>query len=154
MDLLQALATLYQILGFSAGFLAIAIALAFGGAPHRACAVIALFDALGLYVLMSALDLNQVEWMVQVRSVLVFLAYGCAVYRWKDRWLVLLMGLQGFAVLLHLSTLLDDSILMPTTSLLLNGTGWLMLLILVTATITHAFQKHDARRARKVSFRA
>lgn len=153
MDLLQALATLYQILGFSAGFLVIAIALAFGGAPHRACAMIALFDALGLYVLMSALDLNQVEWMVQVRSVLVFLAYGCVVFRWKDRWLVLLMGLQGFAVLLHLSTLLDDSILMPTTSLLLNGTGWLMLIILASASIASAFQRGDARRALKAADR-
>ncbi|QYC08975.1 hypothetical protein [Brevundimonas nasdae] len=146
MDLLQALATLYQILGFAAGFIVIAVALLLGGPSHRACAIIALVDALGLYVLMSALDLNQVEWMVQLRSILVFLAYGLVVFRWSDRWLVLLMGLQGFAVLLHLSNLLDDSIHTATTSLLLNATGWLMLILLATASVAHAFQRSDEKR--------
>lgn len=147
MDLLQALATVYQILGFSAVFLVITVAMVFGGPPHRACALIALFDALALYVLMSALDLKQVEWMVQVRSVLVLLAYSGVVVRWRDRWLVMLMGLQGFAVILHLSTMLDDDILMPTTSLLLNVTGWSMLIILTSATVAWALQRNDAKRA-------
>lgn len=147
MDLLQALATVYQILGFSAVFLVITVAMVFGGPPHRACALIALFDALALYVLMSALDLKQVEWMVQVRSVLVLLAYSGVVFRWRDRWLVMLMGLQGFAVILHLSTMLDDDILMPTTSLLLNVTGWSMLIILTSATVAWALQRNDAKRA-------
>lgn len=147
MDLLQALATVYQILGFSAVFLVITVAMVFGGPPHRACALIALFDALALYVLMSALDLKQVEWMVQVRSVLVLLAYSGVVFRWRDRWLVVLMGLQGFAVILHLSTMLDDDILMPTTSLLLNVTGWSMLIILTSATVAWALQRNDAKRA-------
>ena len=147
MDLLQALATVYQILGFSAVFLVITVAMVFGGPPHRACALIALFDALALYVLMSALDLKQVEWMVQVRSVLVLLAYSGVVFRWRDRWLVMLMGLQGFAVILHLSTMLDDNILMPTTSLLLNVTGWSMLIILTSATVAWALQRNDAKRA-------
>lgn len=145
MDLLQALATLYQILGFFAGLLVIGLALAIGQTPHRLCALIALIDALGLYLLMSALDLEQVEWMVQLRSALVFLAYGLVVYHWKDRWLILLMGLQGFAVLLHLSAQFDDSILRPTTGLLLNATGWLMLTVLLTATIVSAFQRNDAK---------
>lgn len=147
MDLLQALATVYQILGFSAVLLVITVAMVFGGPPHRACALIALFDALALYVLMSALDLKQVEWMVQVRSVLVLLAYSGVVVRWRDRWLVMLMGLQGFAVILHLSTMLDDDILMPTTSLLLNVTGWSMLIILTSATVAWALQRNDAKRA-------
>lgn len=147
MDLLQALATVYQILGFSAVFLVITVAMVFGGPPHRACALIALFDALALYVLMSALDLKQVEWMVQVRSVLVLLAYSGVVFRWRDRWLVMLMGLQGFAVILHLSTMLDDDILMPTTSLLLNVTGWSMLIILTSASVAWALQRNDAKRA-------
>lgn len=147
MDLLQALATVYQILGFSAVFLVITVAMVFGGPPHRACALIALFDALALYVLMSALDLKQVEWMVQVRSVLVLLAYSGVVVRWRDRWLVMLMGLQGFAVILHLSTMLDDDILMPTTSRLLNVTGWSMLIILTSATVAWALQRNDAKRA-------
>lgn len=147
MDLLQALATVYQILGFSAVFLVITVAMVFGGPPHRACALIALFDALALYVLMSALDLKQVEWMVQIRSVLVLLAYSGVVVRWRDRWLVMLMGLQGFAVILHLSTMLDDDILMPTTSLLLNVTGWSMLIILTSATVAWALQRNDAKRA-------
>ncbi len=147
MDLLQALATVYQILGFSAVFLVITVAMVFGGPPHRACALIALFDALALYVLMSALDLKQVEWMVQVRSVLVLLAYSGVVFRWRDRWLVMLMGLQGFAVILHLSTMLDDDILMPTTSLLLNVTGWSMLIILTSATVAWTLQRNDAKRA-------
>lgn len=147
MDLLQALATLYQILGFFAGFLVIAITLALGGPPHRACAIIALFDALGLYVLMSALNLDQVDWMVQLRSVFVFFAYGFAVFRWRDRWLILLMGLQGFAVLLHLSNILDATIHPSTTSLLLNATGWLMLILLATASVAYAFQRSDAKRS-------
>lgn len=147
MDLLQALATVYQILGFSAVFLVITVAMVFGGPPHRACALIALFDALALYVLMSALDLKQVEWMVQVRSVLVLLAYSGVVFRWRDRWLVMLMGLQGFAVILHLSNMLDDDILMPTTSLLLNVTGWSMLIILTSASVAWTLQRNDAKRA-------
>lgn len=147
MDLLQALATVYQILGFSAVFIVIIVAMVLGGSPHRACALIALFDALGLYVLMSALDLKQVEWMVQARSILILLAYSAAVFRWRDRWLVVLMGLQGFAVLLHLSTRLDDGILMPTTSLLLNVTGWSMLIILGAASIASALQRNDAKGA-------
>ncbi|WP_292226570.1 hypothetical protein [Brevundimonas sp.] len=149
MDLLQALATLYQILGFFAGFLVIAIALVLGGPPHRACAIIALFDALGLYVLMSALNLDQVDWMVQLRSVFVFFAYGFTVFRWRDRWLILLMGLQGFAVLLHLSNILDRTIHPSTTSLLLNATGWLMLILLATASVAHAFQRSDANHGYK-----
>lgn len=109
--------------------------------------MIALFDALALYVLMSALDLKQVEWMVQVRAIIVFIAYGFAVLRWPDRWLVILAGLQGFAVILHLSTLLDEAILMPTTSLLLNVTGWSMLIILASASVAQVFQGSDAKRA-------
>ena len=149
MELLNALGTLYQALGLLLAGLVIVLALALGGPPQRACGVITLLDAASLYLLMSFSDYRQVLWIVHVRSVLVFVAYGWAVTRWRDRWLVLLMGLQGFTILLHLSASSDASILRRTTSQLLNGTGWLMLIILAAASIGAAVQRHDARRLRR-----
>ena len=62
---------------------------------------------------------------------------------------ILMMALQGCALLLHLSSWLDASLLARSNALLRNGIGWLMMILLASASIGKAIQRHDARRRRR-----
>ena len=145
--MLQAFDDLHQILAYMATVLTIGLAFVVGRGPERACALIMLTENIVDIAMASWIDPSVRWWMIHVKAVLILTAYGAVVWRWSDRWLVLLMGLQGFAVMLHLSTWLDATLLMSSHRLLLNGVGWLMAIVLATATVGGALKRHDVSRS-------
>lgn len=147
--MLNAFDDLHQILAIMAVILVIGLALTIGRGPERLCALILLFDTFGIVLLITLFDQPSRLWMVHAKAILVLLAYGGVLWRWPHRWLILLAALQIFAVILHLSAWVDGSILIMVNSLLLNGVGWLMMIVLVAATIGGAVQRHDAKRGAK-----
>jgi len=144
--MLQAFDDLHQILAYMATALTIGLALAIGRGPARVCALIMVSETFIDVVILSHFDQSVRWWMVQIKAMLVLLAYGAVVWKWPDRWLILLAALQGCAVLLHLSNWIDATLLMSANGLLLNGIGWLMMIVLTAATIGGALKRHDARR--------
>lgn len=147
--MLAALDDLHQILGYMATALALVLALALGRSPERACALIVVAETIVDIAVMSHIDPSIRWWVVQIKAGLVLAAYAAAVWRWPDRWLILMMALQGCALLLHLSSWLDASLLARSNALLRNGIGWLMMILLASASIGKAIQRHDARRRRR-----
>lgn len=145
--MLDAFDDLHKILGYMATALGVSLALAIGRGPERACAAIVLFETFVDIGVLSHFDQSSRWWMVQIKAILILLTYAAAVWRWPDRWLMLLAGLQGFAVLLHLSTWIDASILLRVNSLLLNSVGWSMMIVLVSATIGGALKRRDLSKA-------
>jgi hypothetical protein len=145
--MLNAIDDLHQILNYMATVLTVVLALALGRGPERACALIVLFEALLDILLLSQFDRSTRWWMGQIKALLVLTAYGAAVWRWPDRWLILLAGLQGFAVLLRLSTWFDAALPLRVNSLLLNSVGWLMTIVLVSASVGGALKRHDIQRS-------
>lgn len=144
--MLNAFDNLYEITALFGIVLTVGLGLGLGGAPERVCALVLLLDAFGMLLLLAALDYTPGYWMVPAKSALWLAAYGAASWRWPDRWLILMTGLQGFSVLLHLSVGLDRDVLFPINSLLLNGVGWLMMILLSAASIGAFFKRKDARR--------
>ena len=147
--MLAALDDLHQILGYMATALALVLALALGRGPERTCALIVVAETLVDIAVMSQVDPSIRWWVVQIKAGFVLAAYAAAVWRWPDRWLILMMALQGCALLLHLSSWLDASLLARSNALLRNGIGWLMMILLASASIGKAIQRHDARRRRR-----
>lgn len=147
--MLAALDDLHQILGYMATALALGLALALGRGPERACALIVVAETFVDIAVVSHIDPSIRWWVVQIKAGLVLAAYAAAVWRWPDRWLILMMALQGCALLLHLSSWLDASLLARSNALLRNGIGWLMMILLASASIGKAIQRHDARRRRR-----
>ena len=147
--MLAALDDLHQILGYMATALALVLALGLGRGPDRTCALIVVAETLVDIAVMSQVDPSIRWWVVQIKAGLVLAAYAAAVWRWPDRWLILMMALQGCALLLHLSSWLDASLLARSNALLRNGIGWLMMILLASASIGKAIQRHDARRRRR-----
>ena len=66
-----------------------------------------------------------------------FISADVKAMRWPGRWLVVLTALQGLAVLIRWSFWLDAELPRATTSLILNLTGWMMLFILLGATVAY-----------------
>lgn len=147
--MLNAFDDLHQILGYMATALTVGLALVIGRGPERVCVLIVLFETFVDIAILSQFDQSSRWWMVQIKAILVLSAYAAAVWRWPDRWLILLAALQGFAVLLHLSNWVDATILLRVNSLLLNGVGWLMMIVLAAATIGGALKRHDASRSER-----
>lgn len=147
--MLSALDDLHQILGYMATALAIVLALALGRGPERACALVVLAETFVDIAVMSQVDPSVRWWVVQIKAGLVLAAYAAAVWRWPDRWLILMMALQGCALLLHLSSWLDASLLARSNALLRNGIGWLMMILLASASIGKAIRRHDDAHRRR-----
>lgn len=145
--MLEAFDDLHQILSYMAAVLTIGLAFVLGRGPERACALIMLAEYIVDIAMASWIDPSVRWWMTHIKAVLILTVYGAVVWRWPNRWLILLMGLQGFAVMLHLSTWLDATLLMSSHRLLLNGVGWLMAIVLATATIGGALKRYDALRS-------
>ena len=144
--MISAFDDLHQILSYMATALTIGLALLIGRGPERACGLIVAAETFVDIVVMSQFDPSIRWWAVQIKAGLVLAAYAAAVWRWPDRWLILMMALQGCALLLHLSSWLDASLLARSNALLRNGIGWLMMILLASASIGKAIQRHDARR--------
>ncbi|WP_332659066.1 hypothetical protein [Brevundimonas sp.] len=145
LDFLSAIDELHEILAVGSVVLVSALALILGRGPERAAGLVLLIDAFGLVLLAGLLDQGDRVVLVHAKAVLVLGAYVVMTIRWHHRWLVLLAGLQAFAVLLHLVAWIDRSIVIFANALLLNATGWLMLLVLAVATVGNAFRRRDVR---------
>jgi hypothetical protein len=135
-DWLRAIDELQEILGVGAVLAIVAAAMVVGRAPARWAAGVALADSFILALLSAVLAHADRVVLVHAKAVIVLLAYAALVVRWPHRWLVLLAGLQGFAVLLHLAAWIDRTIVIPANALLLNGIGWAMLLVLLYGAIS------------------
>lgn len=137
---------LHEIIGWGAVFLACGLALVMGGKIERTAGLIGLADAFGLLVLTLVFSRYDRSILAEVKAAGILVAYGAMVVRWPAPWLVLMTALQAFAVLLHLSTFIDRTILSSVNGLLLNGVGWAMLVLLAAATIVQRFSQRDRRR--------
>ena len=138
-------ADLYHILGTGAVIAVVGAALAFGSAHQRLAGVVQLIDMFGIAAVVALAHSEDRLYLVDAKAILILIAYGLMCFRWPDRWLILLTGLQGFAVLLHLSDWLDVSLPRSVNGLFLNVTGWAMLLVLGTATAIHVMNRLDRR---------
>lgn len=138
---------LYQILGVAAMVVGYGFAVAFGSRTQKVAGALQLMEAFGIAWLTTLATPGDPLYLMDAKSILVLIAYCVMCYRWPDRWLVLMTGLQGFAVLLHISDWLDVSLPRSVNGLLLNATGWGMLLILTTATAIHVVNRLDRRAA-------
>lgn len=147
-DFLSAIDQLYEILAVGSVILVSALALTVGRGPERIAGAVVLIEAFGFVLLTGLLDQGDRVVLVHAKAVLVLGVYIVMVLRWPHRWLVLLTGLQAFAVLIHLVVWIDRSIVIYANSLLLNATGWLMLLVLAVTTVGNAINRWDARVAR------
>lgn len=145
--MLEAFNNLYELIAILATAVTLILALTLGRTPERICGLILLVDVFGIILMLSLFDQPARYWMVQVKAVLVLLAYGAVLWRWPHRWLIVLAALQAFGVLLHLAVWLDTSILAQVNALLLNGVAWLMMITLSAASVGGAIQRHDTRRA-------
>ncbi len=143
MDVLHAIDRLYEILGFSGAFLVSGFALAVGRRPERACALVYLIDGLSMFVLVALFEYRERLWMTHMKSVVFLAAMAMLTIKWPNRWLIVVTGLQVFCVLLHLGMMVDPTILQQSNGLLLNGAGWLQLIVLAAATIGGLFERAD-----------
>ncbi len=133
--LLDGLNDLHEIIGAVSVLFVCGLAIAFGGRPHRLASLVLLIEFFGAMALSPVLAL--LPHSLDIKAALVLIAYAVLTVRWPDRWLILLTGLQGFAVLLRLAVWIDPTIVVPVNGLLLNVTGWLMLAVLGGAAIAH-----------------
>lgn len=145
LDFLSAIDELHEVLAVGSVVLVSALALSLGRGPERLAGLVLLIDAFGLVLLAGVLDHGNRVVFVHVKALLVLGAYVVMTVRWPHRWLVLLAGLQAFAVLLHLVVWIDRSIVIYANAFLLNATGWLMLLVLGVVTVGNVFKRRDLR---------
>lgn len=139
---------LHVILGTAAVLVVCGAAVAFGSTRLRLVGLLQAAEHFGIILLAAGASPGDRLLLVDAKSFVVLLVYGVMCFRWPDRWVILLTGLQGFAVLLHLSDLLDVSLPRSVNGLFLNVTGWGMLLVLATATAIHVLNRFDRPDAR------
>ena len=135
--LLAAVNDLHEIIGNAAVMAVATLAIGLGGPRHKIAGAILLIESFSIVVLSSLLEGATRLVLQDGKAIVVLLAFGMMTVRWPDRWLILLTGLQAFAVMLRLAVWIDPSIVVPVNGLLLNITGWMMLAVLAAATIAH-----------------
>lgn len=136
---------LHVILGAGAVIAVCGAAVALGSLPQKLMGVLQLLETFGIVWLTAGVAPEDRLYLVDAKSIVVLIAYGAMCYRWPDRGLILMTGLQGFAVILHVSDWLDVSLPRSINGLLLNSTGWGMLFVLGTATALHVVHRIDSR---------
>ncbi|WP_298162098.1 hypothetical protein [Brevundimonas sp.] len=134
---------LHVIIGTGAVVIVAGAALAFGSARLRLVGLLQVTEMICSTLLDAGASPDDRLLLMDVKSFVVLVVYGVMCFRWPDRWVVLLTGLQGFAVLIHLSDLLDLSLPRSVNGLFLNVTGWGMLLVIATATAIHIMNRFD-----------
>lgn len=144
-DLLAAIDHLYEIAAIAAVLLVCGVALVFGDKPIRLAGTVQLADVFVIATVSTLFDPRDELGLMHGKSLIVLLAYVVLMFLWRDRYLVVLTGLQGFAVLVHFSDLIDPSVQWPINRLLLNLTGWSMLGVLAIAAGAHLLDRLDAR---------
>jgi len=142
-----AFSNLHVILSMAAALVVFGAAVAFGSTRLRLVALLQAAENFGIILLAAGASPSDRLLLMDVKSFVVLLAYGVMCFRWPDRWLILMTGLQGFAFLLHLSDVLDVSLPRSVNGLFLNAIGWGMLLVLATATAIHVVNRLDKSRA-------
>ena len=135
--LLAAVNDLHEIIGNFAVLGMAALAIGLGGPRHKIAGAILLLESFSIAILSSLTEGATRLLLQDGKAILVLLAFGIMTVRWPDRWLILLTGLQAFAVMLLLAVWIDPSIVVPVNGLLLNITGWMMLAVLLAATVAH-----------------
>ena len=142
--LLASVNDLHEIIGTVAVLAVTALAIGLGGPRHKIASAILLVETFSLVVLSSLLQGAARLHLLDGKAILVLLAFGMMTVRWPDRWVILLTGLQAFAVMLRLAVWIDPSIVVPVNGLLLNITGWMMLAVLLAATIAHILRSRHS----------
>ncbi|MBK1969179.1 hypothetical protein ABC365_00315 [Brevundimonas sp. 3P9-tot-E] len=126
-----------EILGLAAVVVTGLFAVFMGRREVRVAGVLHLIDGFSL-TLVGALTHGATSFIsADVKAILIWFAYALMTLRWPGRWLVVLTALQGLAVLIRWSFWLDAELPRATTSLILNLTGWMMLFILLGATVAY-----------------
>lgn len=128
---------LQEIIGFVAFVSAGLLALMLGSTPVRVAGLVQLVDGLGVTVVGALAHGTHSFLSDDLKGVVVWGVYLVMTLKWPGRWLIALAALQGFAVLVRGAFWLDLDLPRAVTSLLLNGTGWLMVFILVAATLIY-----------------
>lgn len=139
MQVLSAFDHLYEIIGLAAVVLACGLAFA-GRIQERLAAGLLLLDVFSIALLAWVIPLDPRLPVMELKAMLILAGYAAMTVRYSDRWIIALCGLQGFAVLLHLSHLLDVSIPRSVNGLMLNLTGWAMIITLVGAALARLVQ--------------
>ncbi|WP_428151701.1 hypothetical protein [Brevundimonas sp.] len=139
---------LYVFLGTGAVLVVCGAAVLFGSMRQRLAGLLQAADVFGILLLAAGVQPDDRLYLMDLKALLVLVVYGVMCFRWPDRWVILLTGLQGFAVLLHVSDLLDVSLPRSVNGLFLNAIGWAMLLVLATSTAVHVLNRFDRRDAR------
>ncbi len=132
---LVAVNDLHEIIGYVAVLIVTGLAIGLGGPRHKIAGVILLMESFSIVVLSSVSEGATRLVLQDGKAIVVLLAFGMMTVRWPDRWLILLTGLQAFAIMLRLAVWIDPSIIVPVNGLLLNITGWMMLAVLAAAMI-------------------
>ena len=132
--LLQAFDHLYEVIAALSVLVVCGAAMVRPNAPLRAAAAIQLIDVFAIAVLSPLLEPRDGFHLVDLKAVVVLAAYATITMRWRDRWIVILTGLQGFAVFIHLADALDGAITRSSNGLILNAIGWAMLSCLAVVT--------------------
>ncbi|MGK2910709.1 MAG: hypothetical protein ACSLE1_13060 [Sphingobium sp.] len=131
--LLSAIDDLNEIFGLLTVLGVCGVAILLGSRQQKLAGVVQLIDAFGI-ALFTAFVAREDRMIVgDLKSLIILACYCGLTIRWPDTFLILLTGLQGYAVSLHLAVWIDRSIQSPVNALLLNITGWLMLLVLVAS---------------------
>lgn len=135
LQFLTAIDELHEIIAVGAVLAVCALAIGLGTLQQKLAGVVQFVDAFGLAIFSALLARPDRVFAIDGKALFVLAAYCALTIRWRDRLLIVLTGLQAFAVMLHLSVWLDNSILAPVNGLLLNITGWTMLAVLAVATL-------------------
>lgn len=143
-----AFSNLYVILGMGAAVLVWGAAVVFGTPRLRLVGLLQAVESFGIILLAAGAAPGDHLFLLDAKSFVVLAVYGVMCFRWPDRWMIVMTGLQGFAVLIHLSDMLDMSLPRSVNGLFLNVTGWAMLLVLAAATAAHAMRRFDRGRPR------
>lgn len=123
---------LYEVLATLVVFAVCGFALIARAARLKTAGLVQLADFVGVALLASLIDADNRFYLMDYRAGAVFCAYCLMVLKWPDRWIVLLGGLQGFAILLRLSAGAAADIPQSVSGLLLNATGWAMIAVLAS----------------------
>ncbi len=142
--LLTAVNDLHEIIGYATVLMVIGLAIGLGGPRHKIAGAILLMESFSILLLSSLLEGYTRLVLQDGKAIVVLLAFSVMTVRWPDRWLIVLTGLQAFAVMLRLAVWIDPSIVVPVNGLLLNITGWMMLAVLAAATIAHILRPRES----------
>lgn len=130
-----------EIIGFTAFLVSGLAAIVLGATPVRVTGVVQLVDGFGV-TLVGAVSHGTTSFLTDdLKGVVIWGVYMLMTLRWPGRWLIALTALQGLGVLVRTSFWLDAELPRAVTSVILNGTGWLMVFILVAATLVHPQRK-------------